>query len=238
MSTGNIVSVNADKQVAFKTSASNLHLMYGVVASDGKIAFHGGQTEGQVAVANTGIVPVLVSDAEGDIKTGDPITVKHLAGIGEKATNAGRIIGIAMSDFTADSPDTRQTTIELNGEQRTVRIGAIDIKVGASDYTPNTTPINQAEAQNRNIIETIADNITGTITKPLGIIAASLILIAGTFVSVFLVTSSSYSSMISIGRNPLAEKRVLRSLVGLILLSVVIFCASTALAYFTLKLLG
>lgn len=240
--TGNIVSVDTDSKTVFKTTADNINLMYGVVANKGSIAFSdtrsGEETSGSMAVANSGIMPVLVSTMNGDIKEGDPITVKSLSGVGEKASTSGRIIGVALTGLNTETKDARQTTVEYKGEQKQVYIGTVSVKVGASDYAPPTSPINQSDSQNRNMLEKIADNLVGKVVKPLGIIVAGLILLSGAFASIFMITSSSYSSMISIGRNPLAEKKVIKSLVGLVFLAIGIFGVSIGLSYLALVLLG
>ncbi len=235
---GNIVSVNTKANTAFKAKPDNIHLMYGVVAGDGNIVFTSQETADKVAVANSGILPVLASTASGNIEVGDPVTVKSIAGIGEKAAESGRIIGIAVDELKPDSENVQATTVEINGEMKEVHIGAINIRVGASDYTPNTTPINQGDARNRNTLEKLADNVTGKVVRPIGIVVAGLILMIGAFTAIFLITSTSYSSMISIGRNPLAEKKVVKSLIGLVLFAIGVFCVSAGLSYFALKLLG
>ncbi len=236
--TGNIVSVDTESKTVYKTRPDKIQQMYGVVTEIGNIAFSGEEDAETVSVANNGIIPVLASTVSGDIASGDPVTVATIAGIGEKATRSGRIVGVAMEALNEATEQAQKTSVEVGGESREVILGVVLVKVGVGDYTPATSPIDQDDSENRNSLERIADNLAGKVVKPLGIIVAGLILLCGAFVATFLITSSSYSSMISIGRNPLAEKKVIKSLLGLILLAVGIFLVSTALAYLALQLLG
>lgn len=235
---GTIISVVDQQRTIKKTSAQNVQQMYGVVAKTGDISLSQGGAESAVSVANTGIISAIVSTVAGDISSGDPITVRSLEGVGEKASQSGRIIGIAQADFNSQSPGAETITVTQNNTPKQAAVGLLDIRVNASDYTPATTPIDQTDAENRNLIERIADNVAGKTVRTFGLIVASILLLAGIFISTFLITSSSYASMISIGRNPLAEKKVIKSLLGLILLSVAIFCTSLLLAYGALRILG
>ena len=47
-----------------------------------------------------GRVPVKVSSINGDIKAGDSITSSDIPGVGMKATKAGRVVGIALEDYS------------------------------------------------------------------------------------------------------------------------------------------
>lgn len=238
LTNGTIVSLDTKTKTVSKTVKSTVDQMYGVIANAGDISISDTGQSQKVPVATTGVVPTLVSTANGDINIGDPITVQSIEGIGERAIRSGRVVGIAQSNFTDRSKGAKKVTTTSKGVKHDVYVGFVDVKVSASDYTPATALINQRDARNRNMLEKIADNLTGKIVKPMGLIIAGLVLLVGIFVSAFLITSSSYSSMIAIGRNPLAEKKVLRSLVGLILLSIGIFCLSAGLAYGVLKILG
>lgn len=56
-----------------------------------------------IPVGVMGRVPVKVSDENGPIKAGDYITSSSRLGIGMKATKPGRVVGVALEDFTPSS---------------------------------------------------------------------------------------------------------------------------------------
>lgn len=53
-----------------------------------------------MVVGLAGRVPVKVSTKNGDIQPGDYITTSDIPGIGMKATDAGRVIGKALTGIT------------------------------------------------------------------------------------------------------------------------------------------
>ncbi len=235
---GTIVSLDQQASKVLKSNFKNLHNMFGVVVEEGDISFKRQADEQIVAVANEGIMDTLVSTANGEIKSGDPITVRSVEGVGEKATQNGRIVGIAQDNFSAQSPNGKNFTIDQEGSKKDIVVGLLPVKLGVTDYTLSNPALGTASEQERNWIERIADSFAGKEVKPIALIAAGLVLVSGVFIATFLITSSSFASVISIGRNPFARKNIITSLIGLIALSVGIFASSIALAYLILRLLG
>jgi hypothetical protein len=236
---GTIISLDKQASAVTRSNGKNITNMYGVVVESGDISFFTqAEHQNDATVSNSGVVLTLVSNATGDIEVGDPITVNGIAGIGQKATVSGRILGVAQSAFSDKSPNAKQFEVDQNGSKKNIKVGLIPVRISVSDYTTSTSALDLKDEQNRNKIEQIADSLAGKIVKPIALIISGLILISGVFISTFLITSSSYASMVSIGRNPLSEKKIIRSLIGLIALSIGIFCASLLLSYLTLKILG
>lgn len=235
---GTIVSLDQQASKVLKSNFKNLHNMFGVVVEEGDISFKRQADEQIVAVANEGVMDTLVSTANGEIKSGDPITVRSVEGVGEKATQNGRIVGIAQDNFSAQSSNGKNFTIDQEGSKKDIVVGLLPVKLGVTDYTLSNPALGTASEQERNWIERIADSFAGKEVKPIALIAAGLVLVSGVFIATFLITSSSFASVISIGRNPFARKNIITSLIGLIALSVGIFASSIALAYLILRLLG
>jgi len=73
-------------------------------------------------VSLAGRVPVKVTTQNGSIKTGDAITSSTLAGVGMRATQAGRIVGIALSGY--ENTDT-------------AAVGTVIVFVNPSWYDPD-----------------------------------------------------------------------------------------------------
>ncbi len=87
----------------------------GVVARDAAIIFTSTEVKNGVPVIPVGRVYVLVSTANGPIKTGDEITTSTTPGVGVKATKDGYVLGTALEDDT--NPNTKQVDkIALNLE--------------------------------------------------------------------------------------------------------------------------
>lgn len=87
----------------------------GIVSRDAAIVLGDDTSENGVPVVSTGTVYVLVSNKAGAIKKGDLITTSTTAGVGEKATDAGYILGDALEDYTNTDPSKPgEIAINLN----------------------------------------------------------------------------------------------------------------------------
>ena len=65
-----------------------------------------GEIDGEgkpVIVALSGRVPVKVTTKNGEIRPGDYITTSDISGVGMRATEAGRVIGKALTGLSDES---------------------------------------------------------------------------------------------------------------------------------------
>lgn len=231
LASGTIVSLDKEASEVVHANRENISNLYGVIVASGDLSFNRTTSETTAQVATEGVIDTLVSNNKGNIEAGDAITVDAVEGIGEKVTASGRIIGIAQADFTGQESNSRQFMVDTGTQEKSVQIGTIPVKVGVQMYSVAGGASLDGTGQARNKALQIADSIAGQTVKPLALVIAGLILLLGVFISAFLVTSSGYASLISIGRNPLAEKRIVRSLAKMLLIAIGIFIASVALAY-------
>lgn len=237
LTSGQIVSLDKTANTVVKANSDNIANLYGVAVSNSAVEFTPNNTTG-VAVANTGVIDTLVSTVNGSIKSGDPVTVSTVEGIGEKALGIGKIIGVAQGNLDDGTRGAKDFELQENGTSRTIKVGTIPVKIEVSNYNPavGLTNSGAVDVSDRNKALQVADSIAGKPVKALSLIVASLVLLLAIFVSTFLITSSGYASMISLGRNPLSEKHIMRSLFKLIMISVGIFSVGVILAYGILKL--
>lgn len=139
--------------------------LIGVVATYPGIIL-GPQTENTHPVALVGRVPVNVTLENGAIKAGDRITPSSRAGYGMRATQAGRVLGIAMEDFVpekrVDCPDA---------EEGTRQCGQVMVFVNLVDYSGMSVSLLAQETETTVTSETIpatcidADGATTTPTS-------------------------------------------------------------------------
>jgi hypothetical protein len=97
-SVGSIISLKKDSSDQVEVAnSSNVSNLLGVVVNDGNslLTLTSGQAR-QIQVATSGIVQVLVSNINGNISQGDPITASPIAGVGMRATTTTRIVGNAQ----------------------------------------------------------------------------------------------------------------------------------------------
>ncbi|NCN06974.1 MAG: hypothetical protein GW946_03995, partial [Candidatus Pacebacteria bacterium] len=116
--------------VADKAVASSKDRIIGIISENPGVLMrgYGFNEEGIVdktkvrPLALSGRVPVKVSNTNGTIKMGDPITISNTPGVGKKATEAGFIVGRALEDYNATNPNT---------------VGKILVLVSLSWYDPD-----------------------------------------------------------------------------------------------------
>jgi hypothetical protein len=234
---GNIVSLDDQAKAVARSNSSNAGNIYGVIVSTGDVNFIQNKNTG-VQVATSGVVDTFASTLNGPINEGDPITVTNVEGVGEKALGRSKIVGIAQGHLDSTTANTQDVKLKDDPANRTVKVGLIPVKIEVGIYNPDNGLINGSlgDGASRNPLEQVADGVAGKSVKTVTLIAATLILMVSVFSSIFLVLSSSYASMLSIGRNPLSERTIFRTLMRLVLISIVIFSLGIGLAYITLKL--
>jgi hypothetical protein len=216
---GALVSLkyNTPNTVELSTS-SNVQQMIGVAGNKSLIELSGGS--GSVQVVTSGTTTALVSDINGPIKTSDKITASPIAGVGMKATASGVVVGTAQNGLSSVATTTQVVT-DKKGKQINVHIGAIPVQVDKVFY--------QAPTDNSSflppVLSDFASSIAGHQVSPIRVLAAALLIILLFVAVTILLYSAVRSSIISIGRNPLSEVAVRKSLmeVGLTIVGVLVF---------------
>ncbi len=206
---GSIVSLldnSSDKVQA--TNTSNVTNMLGVVIdnSDTLITLDSSKSN-QVQVATSGIVEALVSNINGTIAQNDEITGSPIAGVGMKATDNARVVGVAQEALNS-TDGTTQTYKDSHGQTHNVLIGEIPIQVNVAYYfkQPSKTIIPSA-------VQYIANALAGKTVSPVPILVSIAIFIITLIVVVSIIYSMIRSSIISVGRNPMAQSAIYRGIV-------------------------
>ena len=232
---GMIVRIKKDD--ATKVTAlpyEEMDAMHGVVvdANDAPVTL---SAEGQkVFVANGGKYDVLVSDQEGAIKTGDYIAISSLNGVGMKATRAeSHIVGRALSDF--NGKDGIAGTVEVKdtaGGTHKVNIGRIQADISVSrnpSYGPPDPGLPRA-------IKRMAESIAGKEVSTTRIYLGLAVFVITTIVAGTLMYGGVRSGIISIGRNPLSKKSIIRGMLQVVLFGLIVFILGLFGVYLLLKL--
>lgn len=162
--------------------------MYGVVSLSPSIYFDSSKV-GSYPVVSNGKAYVMVKGDADTIKVGDYITSSDSPGIGQKAQKSGYVIGTALEEFNeTDSSKTKKILVSIS-----VKPAILTQRAGT------------------NLIQMIKEGIDGAFLSPL---SALRYVVAGVIVIVSVVFGLVYfgkiakSGVESIGRNPLAGKRI------------------------------
>lgn len=184
----------------------------------------------KVQVALSGVTNVFVSTLGGTIKTGDQIAVSPINGVGMKAGDGMRTIGIAQTNFGRDSPGaTKQELHDKSGATQTVYIAAIPIAI-VIGYSANSGNSQGILGQISNLSSALAGHAVSTSQAVLSFLIAIIAIAA----LVALVYGAIHGSIISIGRNPLSRTSIYRSLAQVVLMALLIMVMATVIVYFIL----
>lgn len=232
LTAGTLVSVAPDGRIQAATSDNAAQLL-GVVVDAGQVPLDVVSGENQTQVTSSDTVTVQVSTLNGDIKSGDRIAPSFVTGIGAKATQAGRVVGVAQADFAAASTGATKQSLKLqDGTTKEVAVGRIPVQVQVVDYVPPVADENKVVPE---FIQNLSNQVAGKEVPPTRIIASAVILIVSIITVSILLYGATRSSIISIGRNPLSRAAVERSLIQVIVLVLLVLAVAMGGVYGILK---
>ncbi|MDQ3094299.1 MAG: hypothetical protein M3Q70_03960 [bacterium] len=232
---GMIVSLKAEdtSQIELATIA-NSDRVHGIVVDPNDAPVTLSSDDQKVFVATVGRFDVLVSDQNGVIQQGDFIALSSIAGVGMKADgNAGVSIGKALGNFDGQSGVV--SNVELKDDQggsQKVNVGRVQVDIGVG-----ANPLAKPKSSNlpeylQKAAEAIADKPVGSIRVYLGLVVLAVTgAIAGS-----LLYGGVKSAIISIGRNPLSKKSIIRGLIQIIITSIMILIIGIFGVYLLIKL--
>lgn len=228
---GSIVSLEKDSSDRVDASTtSNVDYIIGVVISgDTSPLSLTSAGNNHVQVATTGVVPILVSNINGDVTVGDQITASPIAGVGMKATGNVKVVGIAQSDLASSSNTEKQSYTDKAGKKHEILLGEIQVLVNVAYYfkQPDRTIIPTA-------IQNVANALAGKTVNTLPIIISMVIFFVTLLVVVTLIYTMIHGSIISVGRNPMSQAAVYRNMIQLSGLVIIILGVAVVAIYLIL----
>jgi hypothetical protein len=177
-----------------------------------------------VQIVTGGVTPVLVSNLEGDIVTGDKITVSPINGVGMKAGESGMVVGTAQADFK-DMETTEHFITDVDGKVHTIRTGLLPAQINVTFFAAVGERSNYLPA----FLQDIANTVAGRQVSSARILIALIVLLVSFISIAVLLYASVKSSIVSIGRNPLSEGSVRKGLlqIGLTVIGILLFTLIT-----------
>ncbi len=229
LSPGTVVSLRESDHKVVPADITNDISLLGVVVGSAEATLNVASPTDKVQVSTVGVVDAFVSSLGGDIKTGDPVTVSPVRGVGMKAGSAGRIIGIAQEE--AKYSDRTVNVQAKAGGSVKAKLGSVPVAVQVSYYTP---PPEKTVVPPW--LQTFADTAAGREVSLIRLLASSLVAVIALIVTTVLLFSAIRNTMVSIGRNPLAKTSIYRGLWQVIAISVVVVVSGFMIAYLLLRL--
>jgi co-chaperonin GroES (HSP10) len=210
--------------------------MHGVVvsANDTVVSLGGDSSTSQVYVASNGKYDALVSTQNGPIKVGDIISISALDGIGMKADTAQAVIlGKALTGFDGTKNVNGTAKLKTSGGEKPVSIGFIQIDIGISR---NPLAVSVSGPPVPAFLRKSGDSIAGKPVSTVRLYVSMAVLLITIFMSGSLLYGGVRSSIVSIGRNPLAKKSILRGLIQVVVMGLMVFVIGLVAIYLLLKL--
>lgn len=211
--------------------------MLGVVvaANDAALSLTSDLSKRQVYVATYGKYDVLVSTQNGVISAGDLVSISTIDGVGMKADGETRtIIGKALTSFDGKSNVLGTSTLtDTSGKKLEVSLGRVSVQVLVQANPLQSVALPSAFT---NFLSHIGYSVSNKTVNPARLYLALLVLIIASFVSAVLMFSGVRSAMIAIGRNPLAKKAIYRSLIQVVISSLIVFILGIFAVYLLIKL--
>jgi hypothetical protein len=230
LTTGSIVSLkkNTSDQVELASTANTNYILGIVIDSVNSQLTISSNKANEVHIATSGVEPVLVSDINGSIAVGDSITSSPIAGVGMKATDNVKVVGVAQEAFP-NGGASKQTVKDKQGKQQDVKLGQISALVNVAYYykQPDKSIIPPA-------IQNVANALAGKKVNSLPILISIGIFIMAMIVVVSIVYSMIHSSIISVGRNPMSQAAVYRNVIQLSTLVIIILAVAVGSIYMVL----
>ena len=223
---GSLVALDGDSaDKVIPADPDSVKNLIGVTINDSTPLVLTSGNSNSALVATSGIAPTLVSNLNGEIELGDQITASPIAGVGMKATTNTKVIGVAQSQVSSKKTET----VNVNGKDEEIEIGEIRllVSVGYHYQEPEKTLIPLA-------LQNIANAMAGKKVDPLPIIISLIIFIVKMIIVISLVYSIVRSSIISVGRNPLAQSAVYRNAIQMSVLVLAIIAVATIAIYLVL----
>lgn len=207
------ILVTTDKGL-FRVSKGFDSKMFGVVSDQPILVYRNNDIKGK-PVVRSGTVTVNVTTLNGPIKYGDYITSSQIPGKGQKASESGYVLGIALATFDGTGAD------QVDGPFGKVASGKIPVAIKI-EYAELTNPRFLSRLFSfigSSFLENINDpKKFGTVVR---YIAAGLIVLLSFTFGFLTFSRSIVKSIEALGRNPLAKATIQLSILINIALLVV-----------------
>lgn len=199
------------------------------VAADKPLLELSGKGNSSVQVVVGGTSSALVSDINGPVKIGDKITASPVSGVGMKAVSSAEVVGIAQANLTA-VPTVTRSVAGTNGKNVQIKIGLLPIAV-VVEYYSVTSATGTASSFVPPFLQSLANQLTGKQVSPLRVLLGAILLIMGFAAVTFMLYVAIRSGIISIGRNPLAERALRKGLVDVIIAALGVLTVTAVIVY-------
>ncbi len=235
---GTVVQVDEESSTkVISATQDKLEKAFGVIvtANNLPIAISTNVGANQVFVATNGSRQALVTNENGSIEAGDSLALSSLSGALMKATYKQRILfGKALASFDGKNNTIGTTTLKdtKGNAHKQIGIGVIPVSIEIMK-NPETK---STEANLPEKLQRIGQQIAEKPVSQIRIYISMAIVTITIIMALVLLYAGVRSAIVSIGRNPLSKKSILRGLLQVILTSVLVLIIGLFTVYLLLRL--
>ncbi len=205
---------------------SNSERFAGITVGQNEATVTTADDASNVFVVNNGEVRAAVSDINGRITKGDNLVLSALKGVLMKANvEETAAIGTALEDQTDVNSTTEKVNNRGNSEYE-VKVSTILVDISPKAIEPTT--------QRQSFLVLFGSSLTGKDVSAVQVAVAFVIFFLILIIEGSIIYGSIYSSIISLGRNPLSRSAVYKDLLQVTVLAIVILVAGVFAMYLIL----
>ena len=231
---GMIVKLQSDDPAKVEPVTNDtIEQMHGIVVAANDAPVTLSADDQKVFVATSGKFEVLVSDQNGTINTGDYVSISAVPGIGMKANEQQQTVaGKALGGFDGKSGVIGTMDIKGgDGSTRSTSIGRVSL-----DIVVARNPLMRASQANLpGFLQKATEAIAGKQVSPARVYLGLGVFFISALIAGSILFAGVRSSITAIGRNPLS-RRINKSLIQVVLTSLIIFISGIFAVYLLLKL--
>lgn len=197
---------SSDGKVVYveKSSVKHADKTLGVVVDPSTDTVAVSSSGSQVYVATSGGASVYVTDLNGSVSKGDLLAPSPIAGVLMRVVEGSKgVLGVAQSDFPAAYAQT--VTVDENGSSTKAKVALVQVNMDVKFTTNNQTA---GKTWLQRVGETIVHHEVSTIQ----VLVALVILILLMVVEGGIIYGAVSSSIVALGRNPLAKTAIMKGL--------------------------
>ena len=181
----------------------------------------------QIYVEISGEVNAYVSDINGDIKSGDLLSLSPLRGILMKAGfSPAIVVGIALEDFDSSKAETR--SIDSGTGKKDVKVAKIRIN---QDHKAAS---NQQAGIADSSLRRLGRSLTGREVGEVRVLIALIIFLTVLVAEGGIIYGAVSSALVALGRNPMARKIIQKEMVRVVLIAAVVLLVGLGAVYIIL----
>lgn len=224
---GDIMMSSSEGLVRANASYSNR--AFGILQENPTIVFRS-TDDAQKPIIRAGTSIINVSNLNGAIKKGDYITSSPIAGKGQKSSQSGYTLGIALTEFSGENGES----VSYDGAQYNTGQIQIAVKIEYTELTNPRTFYRFLDLFNLAVFQNLQDS-----SRSIEIVkyfAALIVFVVSVILGFNMFARSIPKSIEAIGRNPLARKTIQFSIILSVALTLISSLIGVVAAFLILRI--